>query len=129
MTVTAIFLDPVQNEVLIRVELVGASPAHMRTDRQSAARDRPDRMRGKRAEREGDDPPCATLFGLGGDGARRWGASCNVRGDACLADRDRGSPWFLGSDQTYRHGRELLELGPRVIARTCMPVSGGWKIA
>jgi len=30
---------------------------------------------------------------------------------------DRGSPWFLGSDQVYRHGRELLEMGPRVIAR------------
>lgn len=30
---------------------------------------------------------------------------------------DRGSPWFLGSDETYRHGRALLELGPRAVAR------------
>ncbi len=30
---------------------------------------------------------------------------------------DRGCPWFLGSDETYRHGRALLELGPRAIAR------------
>ena len=31
--------------------------------------------------------------------------------------QDRGSPWFLGSDETYRYGRALLELGPDVIAR------------
>lgn len=30
---------------------------------------------------------------------------------------DRGSPWFLGSDETYRHGRALLELGPLAIDR------------
>lgn len=30
---------------------------------------------------------------------------------------DRGAPWFLGSPETYRNGRALLELGPRIIAR------------
>lgn len=30
---------------------------------------------------------------------------------------DRGSPWFLGSEQTYQHGRALLDLGPRIIGR------------
>lgn len=30
---------------------------------------------------------------------------------------DRGAPWFLGSDETYRHGRALLEIGPEAIER------------
>jgi hypothetical protein len=28
-----------------------------------------------------------------------------------------GRPWFLGSDEVYRHGRTMLALGPRVLAR------------
>lgn len=28
----------------------------------------------------------------------------------------RGSPWFLGSDSVFDHGRELLTMGPRIIA-------------
>lgn len=27
-----------------------------------------------------------------------------------------GRPWFLGTDEVYRHGREMLALGPRVVA-------------
>lgn len=27
-----------------------------------------------------------------------------------------GCPWFLGTDVVYRHGRDMLALGPRVIA-------------
>jgi hypothetical protein len=29
----------------------------------------------------------------------------------------RGTPWFLGSDEVYRHGRELLAWGPGFVAR------------
>lgn len=29
---------------------------------------------------------------------------------------DRGRPWFLGSEEVYRHGRELLLRGPAAIA-------------
>ena len=28
---------------------------------------------------------------------------------------DRGCPWFLGSDEVFAHGRDLLSIGPRVI--------------
>ncbi|KPH66956.1 hypothetical protein [Novosphingobium sp. ST904] len=30
-----------------------------------------------------------------------------------------GTPWFLGTDEVYRHGRELLRLGPTFVARLC----------
>lgn len=30
-----------------------------------------------------------------------------------------GTPWFLGTDEVYRHGRELLQWGPGIIARLC----------
>lgn len=28
-----------------------------------------------------------------------------------------GRPWMLGTDEVYRHGRDLLAIGPRVAAR------------
>lgn len=28
-----------------------------------------------------------------------------------------GTPWFLGSNEVYRHGRELLMWGPGIVAR------------
>jgi ribosomal protein S18 acetylase RimI-like enzyme len=28
-----------------------------------------------------------------------------------------GTPWFLGSDETYRHPREMLVMGRRLMAR------------
>jgi ribosomal protein S18 acetylase RimI-like enzyme len=31
----------------------------------------------------------------------------------------RGVPWFLGTDEVYRHGRELLMYGPGIIERLC----------
>lgn len=30
-----------------------------------------------------------------------------------------GSPWFLGTDEVYRHPRALLMWGPGIIARLC----------
>lgn len=30
-----------------------------------------------------------------------------------------GTPWFLGTDEVYRHGRELLMWGPGFVARLC----------
>lgn len=30
-----------------------------------------------------------------------------------------GTPWFLGTDEVYRHGRELIMWGPGVLARLC----------
>ena len=30
-----------------------------------------------------------------------------------------GTPWFLGTDEVYRHGRELLMWGPDFVARLC----------
>lgn len=30
---------------------------------------------------------------------------------------DRARPWFLGSDAVYRHGRDMLTIGERVLAR------------
>ncbi|GFM29273.1 hypothetical protein [Novosphingobium sp. PY1] len=29
----------------------------------------------------------------------------------------RGTPWFLGTDEVYRHGRELLMWGPGFVSR------------
>lgn len=29
------------------------------------------------------------------------------------------SPWFLGTDEVYRHGRELLMWGPGIVSRMC----------
>lgn len=29
------------------------------------------------------------------------------------------SPWFLGTDEVYRHGRELLMWGPGFVSRMC----------
>lgn len=34
-----------------------------------------------------------------------------LTGDAC--------PWFLGTDEVYRHGRELLMWGPGLVERLC----------
>lgn len=28
-----------------------------------------------------------------------------------------GTPWFLGTDEVYRHGREMIAWGPKIIAR------------
>lgn len=28
-----------------------------------------------------------------------------------------GTPWFLGTDEVYRHGRELLAWGPGIVAQ------------
>lgn len=28
-----------------------------------------------------------------------------------------GAPWFLGTDEVYRHGRELLMWGPAIVTR------------
>lgn len=36
----------------------------------------------------------------------------------------RAVVWFLGTDEVYRHGRALLALGPRIIAR--LVDSSGW---
>lgn len=29
----------------------------------------------------------------------------------------KGTPWFLGTDEVYRHGRELIGWGPQIIGR------------
>jgi hypothetical protein len=29
------------------------------------------------------------------------------------------TPWFLGTDEVYRHGRELLMMGPGLVAHLC----------
>lgn len=30
-----------------------------------------------------------------------------------------GTPWFLGTDEVYQHGRELLMWGPGMLSRLC----------
>lgn len=100
-----------------RLEFIGASPAHVGRVanrlrewdiREQAALGRTAKSAVRLALRSSawaitvlvDDEPHA-MFGV---------ASISEVGD-------RGSPWFLGSELTYSHGRDLLRFGPPAIAR------------
>lgn len=54
---------------------------------------------------------------------RAWTALVNERPEAMFgvvhegALSDRAQPWFLGTDEVYRHGRELLMWGPGLLSR------------
>lgn len=54
---------------------------------------------------------------------KAWTATVDDRPEAMfgvvvesLIDR-LGTPWFLGTDEVYRHGRELIMHGPGILAR------------
>lgn len=100
-----------------RLELVAASPAHVG---RIAFRLRDiDRIECGANER---DPKAAMRLSLR---SSTWSVTALLDGvphamfgvAPISVMEDRGSPWFLGSDEVYRHGRALLDMGPRVIAR------------
>lgn len=55
--------------------------------------------------------------------SRAWTALVDERPEAMFGVVEesllslRGLPWFLGTDEVYRHGRELLMYGPGMIRR------------
>lgn len=100
-----------------RLTLVGASPAHV--GRVAHRLREIDRIE---CGVSGREPKAALRLALR---ASTWAITAMLDGkphamfgiSPISIIEDRGSPWFLGSDETYRHGRDLLELGPRVIER------------
>lgn len=100
-----------------RIELVGASPAHVgRIAYRLREIDRIECGVG------GRDPKATLRLALR---SSTWAVTALLDGvphamfgvSPVSLVEDRGSPWFLGSDEVYRHGRELLAWGPRAIGR------------
>lgn len=54
---------------------------------------------------------------------RAWTAMVDGRPEAIFgvvvnsALTGEGAPWFLGTDEVWRHGRALLSIGPQIIRR------------
>jgi len=72
----------------------------------------------------GRDPKNALRYSLASS-AKAWTALVDDQPEAMFGVvvqsvlTGEGSPWFLGTDEVYRHGRELLMWGPGLIARLC----------
>lgn len=72
----------------------------------------------------GREPKSALRFSLFSS-TKAWTALVDGRPEAMFGvvvesaiDRE-ASPWFLGTDEVYRHGRELLMWGPGMVSRLC----------
>ena len=72
------------------------------------------------AEAFGHSPKDALRSGLVSGPA--WTALVNGRPEAMFGNvvvsalEGLGRPWFLGTDEVYRHGREMLVVAPRFVA-------------
>lgn len=98
------------------IELVTASPAHVGV---IANRMRPDDVIECRAF--GHSPKQALRSALMSS-IIAYTAKVDGRPEAMLGlapvslIEGKGTPWMLGTEEVYRHGRALLKLGPRIIA-------------
>lgn len=100
-----------------RVRIIAASPAHVgRVANRMRAIDRLE------TGAKGRSPKAALRLSLR---SSTWACTVLLDGDpvamfgvvAASLIEDKGRPWFLGSDDVYRHGREMLHYGARVIER------------
>ena len=98
------------------IELVRASPAHVGTIA--------NRMRDidqRECEAMGRTPKQALRAGVV-NSAEAWTAKVDGRPEAMLglvvtsALGGQGTPWMLGTDVVYQHGRGLLFMGRRIVA-------------
>lgn len=72
----------------------------------------------------GREPKQALRFAISAS-SKVWTALVDGRPEAMFgvvvdsALTGDATPWFLGTDEVYRHGRALLMWGPGIIARLC----------
>lgn len=99
------------------IRLVPARPVHVgRIANQMREIDR------RECEAMGRTPKQALRAGIARS-VRAWTALVDERPEAMFgvvvesALGGLGTPWFLGTDEVYRHGRELLMWGPGIVER------------
>jgi len=72
----------------------------------------------------GREPKQALRYALG-TSSKAWTALVDGQPEAMFgvvvtsALGQEATPWFLGTDEVYRHGRELLMWGPGMLDRLC----------
>lgn len=100
-----------------RVRIIQASPAHV--GRVANRMREIDRIE---TGAKGRSPKAALRLSLR---LSTWACTVILDGDpvamfgvtAASLVEDKGRPWFLGSDDVYRHGRDMLVMGERVVSR------------
>lgn len=100
-----------------RIRIIAASPAHV--GRVANRMREIDRLE---TGAKGRSPKAALRISLR---SSLWACTVLLDGEpvamfgvvAASLVEDKGRPWFLGSDDVYRHGRDMLLYGERVIAK------------
>lgn len=100
-----------------RVRIIPASPAHV--GRVANRMREIDRLE---TGAKGRSPKAAVRLSLR---SSTWACTVLLDGEpvamfgvvAASLIEDKGRPWFLGSDDVYRHGRDMLLYGERTIAK------------